>query len=67
MPQIPCLSNDKHFVTNIRKQYSLKTMAILCIKMPPVFPSVFKKNVLEILQKCLCTLIKRESISLSGI
>lgn len=47
MPQI-CLSNDKHLFINIRKQYSLKTKKILCIKMLLVFLSVFKKNVLEI-------------------
>jgi len=51
----------------IRKQYYFKTETILCIKVPLVFPSVFKKNVLEILQKCPFTTIKRDSTSLSGI
>lgn len=67
MPQTPCLSNGKRLFINIRKQYSLKSKKNLCIKMLLVFSSVFKKNVLKILQNCLFRIIDGKSISLSGI
>lgn len=65
MPQISYLSSNKCLFSDMRKQKKEKKS--LCIRILPILYCVLKKNVLEVLQHCPFSTIKRENISLSEI